>query len=317
MISKLVLLGLISCLVEVSLQSLWIQNLRKMKVAQIIKSYGPKRHLEVKVGTPTMGGTVFIIMGLGIMIAGQSDWGILTHELSSLMLLPLGAAIIGFLDDWLKFSRSSSEGLSSHQKLVGQILVVLPWSIWISLEKGIWLLPHISVTPVLGIPLLLFLGVGFLNAVNISDGLDGLAAGSCLLSFTAALMWLGPKIAPASVFGMGLCGGFLWHNSHPASIFMGDVGAHFLGGLLIAIALNAHSLLALFPLAFLFGVETVTVILQLVSLKLTGKRIFRMSPIHHHFELCGWSEPQIVNRFLIIHSFGMAALAILIGFIDQ
>jgi phospho-N-acetylmuramoyl-pentapeptide-transferase len=229
-----------------------------------------------------------------------------------MMILPLGGALVGFIDDWLKFSRSSSEGLSSWHKLICQVAIVVPWALWVQFSVGIFLFPGLKLGTVAGSGLLVFLSVGFLNAVNITDGLDGLAAGCSLISFAAALLWLGPEIFPLCVIGLGITGGFLWHNCHPAKVFMGDVGAHFLGGILISIAIWSHYLAALFPLAFMFGIETLSVILQLTSLKLRKKRLFRMSPIHHHFELVGWSEPQVVARFWLIHASGLALLAFML-----
>lgn len=308
-IDTAVFLGLGVFLAEITLQGVWIRILKRLKVAQTLKTYGPQRHLDMKVGTPTMGGVVFIVLGSGIALAGLGNCWRLDPSLTAMLILPLAGALIGFLDDWLKFSRTSSEGLSSRQKLYGQIAVVLPWCIWVYGRTGIWLLPETPLGPLTGIPLLVFLAVGFLNAVNITDGLDGLAAGSCLISFAGALVWLGGSTTVLCAFGIGLTGGFLWHNSHPARIFMGDVGAHFLGGILISLAVWSHSLIALFPLAFLFGIETLSVMLQLGSLHFRGKRIFRMSPVHHHFELMGWSETQVVTRFWLVHTAGLALLA--------
>ena len=262
--------------------------------------------------TPTMGGIVFVLLGLLAVLATLGGVGHTYHELVGMLLLPLGEAFVGFLDDWLKFTRSSSEGLSSRQKLVCQIAVVVPWTLWAHFTVGIFLFPEMELGAVVGSCLLAFLAVGFLNAVNITDGLDGLASGSCLISFAAALIWLDAGVSPLCVIGVGITGGFLWHNCHPAKVFMGDVGAHFLGGVLISIAVWSHYLVALFPLAFIFGLETLSVILQLTSLKLVNRRIFRMSPVHHHFELIGWSETQIVTRFWLIHAAGLVLLAFVI-----
>lgn len=308
----IVLLGLASFFGEIILQKTWIRTLKHSHVVQILKTYGPQRHLEQKVGTPTMGGIVFVFLGLITILATFLGFGRSYHGLAGMMVLPIGEAFVGFLDDWLKFTRSSSEGLSSRQKLMCQIAVVVPWTLWVHGTVGIFLFPEMKLGAIVGSALLAFLAVGFLNAVNITDGLDGLAGGCCLISFAAALMWLDAGVSPLCVIALGITGGFLWHNCHPAKVFMGDVGAHFLGGILISIAVWSHYLVALFPLAFVFGLETLSVILQLTSLKLINRRIFRMSPIHHHFELIGWSEPQVVTRFWLVHASGLALLAFVI-----
>lgn len=290
------------------LEGLWIAWLHRIKAAQVLKAYGPQRHLEAKRGTPTMGGVLFpVTFCIGCLLACPL-MEIRTGELGLFLLFPLAVTAIGLLDDVIKFRRHSSEGLRSLQKLAFQILVCLPWAFWISFDRGLYLWPGMALPGGVAVPLLLFLSLGAVNAVNITDGLDGLASGAFALSMVAGALLFGGPWRVICLLAATLSLAFLWHNGHPAKVFMGDVGAHFLGGLLIALCVHAQWTLALFPLGFLFGVEALSVVIQLTSLRTRGKKIFLMSPIHHHFELLGWKETEIVLRFWIIHILGMAFL---------
>jgi phospho-N-acetylmuramoyl-pentapeptide-transferase len=149
-----------------------------------------------------------------------------------------------------------------------------------------------------------------MNAVNITDGLDGLAAGSCAISFAGMLFWLRPAGASgaACVTALALAAGFLWHNAHPARVFMGDVGSHFLGGLLVTLCILSEQALLVIPFGFIMGIEAFSVLIQIFTIRCLGKRVFKMSPVHHHFELAGWSETQVVTRFWLIHAVGMTTI---------
>ena len=262
-----------------------------------------------------MGGVVFLLVGLASIFFTTlfSDTTILDAAL--FWVLPFGAAGIGFIDDWMKFTRKSSEGFPSLYKLGAQILLTVPWACWIALSQGIFLWPGFELPAVVSVPLLVVLSIGVMNAVNVTDGLDGLAAGASLISFIGAMLWL-PLSTPllyAALTGCAICSGFLWHNAHPAKVFMGDIGAHFLAGILVALCVHSRFLIALFPLGFLFGVEIVSVAIQLISIHFFKRKVFRMSPLHHHFELLGWSETQIVTRFWITHGAGLTLLAIAVN----
>lgn len=292
----------------------WISLLNRWRVVQIQKSYGLESHIQTKSSTPSMGGVAFIFSALVSIPVAVFIADVRVIDVALLWLLPLGAAGIGFFDDWIKFSRRSSEGLPSLHKLYAQIALTVPWSCWIALGHGLYLWPGFHVPPVFAVPLLTLFSIGMLNAVNVTDGLDGLAAGVSLISFTGALLWLAPgtQVMCLSLVGSAICAGFLWHNAHPAKVFMGDVGSHFLAGMLVALCVHSDFLIALFPLGFLFGLEIVSVAIQLVAIHKFNRKVFRMSPFHHHFELSGWSETQIVTRFWIIHGVGLIVGALLI-----
>lgn len=312
---KFIFVLVVIAALEIWLQEKWIARLKIWRVIQIQKIYGPRSHIETKSATPSMGGVVFLPVALLSipLTAGLSggDW----VELAGLWFFPIGAACIGFIDDWIKFRMKSSEGFASIYKLAAQILVVVPWAYWTAVYRGISLWPGIELPAWFSVPFMVFLTIGMLNAVNVTDGLDGLAAGACSISLLGALIWL-PLEDPvyyAALTGLVLCASFLWHNAHPARVFMGDVGSHFLAGMLISLCVYGDCLLALIPLGFLFGLEIFSVAAQLVAIYGYKRKLFLMSPIHHHFELLGWSETQIVIRFWLVHAAGMTIIAIFIA----
>ena len=306
----LILLALGVFGVEVLLQECWIRFSLRRRMSQVQKAYGPERHILEKGKTPSMGGVVFLAVPL--MLAGvrvcrgepfsSSDW--------VLWSLPLCVGFVGYWDDFLKQWRRSSEGLRSLQKLVLQLLFSLPWCVAVS-WAGVDLWPGWTVPFPLALPLLLFVSTGIQNAVNVTDGLDGLAAGAMVLSLTALLPFVQGGVREAAVGGWALCAAFLWHNGHPARVFLGDGGAHFLAGLLLSLCVAARALVLVVPLGFLFGVEILSVSLQLVAIHRFGRRLFRMSPLHHHFELIGWPETRIVTRFWLVHLLGMGGIWVL------
>jgi len=304
---NIVIISVLLLLITIILTKYWILFLNKQKVTLVQKQYGPKSHILSKSSTPSMGGIVFVVVSLLSIpiIAGNSIevW----IELAGLWSLPIGAACIGFIDDWVKYRYHSSEGFRSIYKLLAQIFLVLPWSLWVTCSRGISIWPGLEIPPLLSVPVMLLVTVGVLNAVNVTDGLDGLAAGLCSVSMTAMLFWLtmDNEIFLASITGLCICIGFLWYNVNPALIFMGDVGSHFLGGMLVSLCVYSDYLIALIPLCFMFGIEIISVSLQLISIHIFSKKIFLMSPIHHHFEIIGWNESHIVIRFIIIHILGI------------
>lgn len=308
---EFVVLGLVVFAASITLQNMWIRYCRSKELSQILKLYGPSRHIAEKSGTPSMGGIVFITMALLL----SAFWGLTgKYEPARLLIVwgfPLTAAAIGLLDDFLKHGRRSSEGLSSLQKLGLQILLSLPWVATFSSISGLTLWPGFGISGPVAWFLLFFLLVGGMNAVNITDGLDGLAAGSCALSFSGMLVLLHPVgvFGAACVTGLALVTGFLWHNAHPARVFMGDVGSHFLGGLLVTLCIISDHALLVIPFGFIMGVESISVLIQIFAIRCLGKRVFKMSPIHHHFELAGWSETQVVTRFWLAHAMGMLVIS--------
>lgn len=299
---------------QVWLSRHWIAKLNEWRVVQVQKSYGLQSHVLTKSSTPSMGGVVFIVIVLAFVIPYALVSGTGLADLALFWLLPLGGACIGFADDWIKFTNKSSEGFPSLYKLAAQVFVALPWTYWVVSMKGLYLWPGCEVPALAAIPLLTIISIGMLNAVNVTDGLDGLAAGASLLSFTAALVWL-PLVGVAelpAIAGSALCAGFLWHNAHPAKVFMGDSGSHFLAGMLTSICVLGGYSITIVPLGFLFGLEILSVAVQLVAIHRFKRKVFKMSPVHHHFELSGWSETQIVVRFWIAHGIGLVMTALLI-----
>lgn len=310
MYTEFVMVLTLSLFAEIFFQQLWIKKMHGLKIEQVTKLYGPSWHEKTKTGTPTMGGIIFIPVFLA-SIYGGSFLNPFTEigTLSKIALYPVLAAAVGFWDDWIKYSKRSSDGLKSMEKLFLQIIVTVPWAFWVT-PGPMTIFPTILIPRYVGIGLITFAGVGLQNAVNVTDGLDGLAAGSVLISLLGALSFLGaePSVIISIGSAAGICLGFLWHNSYPASVFMGDVGAHFFAGLLLSLCIVSGAFLFIIPIAFIFGLEIISVAIQIISIRCFNKKIFLMSPVHHHFEMLGWKETQIVTRFWIVHAAGMLIL---------
>ncbi len=308
---------------EVLLQQQWIKIMHSKKIEQVTKLYGPLWHEKTKLGTPTMGGVVFVAVSLlsflllaafyGKVEAGAfpDRYGYFIKDSAAILSYPILAAAVGFIDEWLKYRRHSSDGLTSRQKLALQILVTLPWAVFMYKETGRAYVAPMS-NPAVFVAAVTFIGVGLQNAVNVTDGLDSLAAGCSFISFLAiaplTLLAGGEYIFAYNVMAASLCLGFLWHNCNPASVFMGDVGAHFLAGLMFSLCVYSESVFYAIPACFFFGVEIFSVAAQIIAIRRFHRKIFKMSPIHHHFEISGWKETQIVLRFWIIHFIGVLVL---------
>jgi phospho-N-acetylmuramoyl-pentapeptide-transferase len=306
-----------------------IRRLRRLQVGQFIREEGPEAH-HSKAGTPTMGG-LLILAGI---VVPTLLWGDLTNRnIWILLFATVACGLIGFADDYLKVVRKRNLGLPGRHKLIGQIAVGLIVGLTVYALAGAGgeperfstrvVFPFIKqLMPDIG---LFYVGfatlvvVGASNAVNLTDGLDGLAIGTTLIAgaaFTGLAYLTGhavfsryldllyiPGSGEVTVFCGALVGasmGFLWWNCYPAQVFMGDVGSLSLGGALGTVAILIKQEFLLFAVGGLFVVEALSVILQVGSFRLTGKRIFRMAPLHHHFELLGWKEPQIIIRFWIV-----------------
>jgi len=312
-----------------------IEFLRRLKIGQSVREDGPQTHLK-KTGTPTMGG-IFII--LSVVIA-MLFWGDL-HNIA--VWITMGAflafGIIGFADDYLKVVRHNSAGLPAWAKLAGQFAIAITVVLIIYFTGGdnvtALYIPFFK-DPVLDlgfwwIPFAVLLVVGESNAVNFSDGLDGLLAGLLILVFiTLAILtyitgrvdystYLGipyiPQAGELTVFCLaaaGACVGFLWFNAHPAEVFMGDVGSLSLGGVIAVVSLILKKEILILVIGGVFVLEIASVIIQVASFKLRKKRIFKMAPLHHHYELMGWSETKTVIRFWILGGlFAIIALSTL------
>ncbi|MDR1730971.1 MAG: phospho-N-acetylmuramoyl-pentapeptide-transferase [Synergistaceae bacterium] len=300
--------GVLSFLLEVLLQDIWIRVQRKRRVTQLQKSYGVGIDVEVKAATPMMGGVVFMVVALAACLVRRDSESLFFWS------LPAGCGLIGFMDDRLKFVNRSSEGFSSLRKLAAQTVVALLWSLWAFYRKGLFLWPGLDCPPWAAVSLTVLAVIGMMNAVNITDGLDGLAGGAFMIS----LVVLGNLAArPGFDFSFfavlfGMIGGFLLCNVHPALTFMGDTGSHFLGGALVALAIQGGILLGLAAAGFIFGLELLSSALQILAIRKFKKKIFRMAPLHHHFQLMGWDETTVTLRFLVCHALGSAFLAGLI-----
>jgi len=313
-----------SLLVTVFLGPLVIPVLKKLKFGQNVRSDGPSRHLQ-KTGTPTMGGVMFLAgMAAGIFLPARE-----MRDSIIVLVVTLGFGLIGFLDDYIKVVLRRSLGLRAREKLLGQVLLAAGLAFWmvfmfgrdaglllpfsglitpegVQLELGWWLFLVFTV---------LFV-VGMANAVNLTDGLDGLAAGISLLvalgMVVVALVMDKAGVAVSMAALAGGCLGFLFYNRHPAKVFMGDTGSLALGGGLGAAAVVTSSELFLIIIGGIFIVETLSVIIQVISFQTRGRRIFRMSPLHHHFELGGWNENLVVLTFtaatLVFTVIGLAGL---------
>lgn len=304
--------------VTLALGSPFIEFVQRKKFGQFIRQEGPQTHL-IKQGTPTMGG-VIMLMGLlsALLVVARPN----SATLATLVIVSAVAGI-GLYDDWQKISKKRSEGLSARWKFLLQTLAVVVADILALRYVGVTqdvVVPGFDNNLVLG-PGLIGAGIfsffmllviaGTTNAVNLTDGLDGLAAGAGGISLVAytAIAFLERQYDLAIICGAmtGASIGFLWFNAPPAQVFMGDTGSLAIGGVLAAAAVLTKTELLLPIIGGLFVVEALSVIIQYISFKFTGRRVFRMAPIHHHFELLGWKEPKIVVRFWIIQTVFAAA----------
>ncbi|MDR1516315.1 MAG: phospho-N-acetylmuramoyl-pentapeptide-transferase [Synergistaceae bacterium] len=306
---KLLCLALIFFGAALCCQDALILWAHRFGVGQAIKDYGPAAHIK-KSGTPSMGGAAALALTPFLVVSSYLAGTAELRDMAALWVYPVICALVGLADDLLKLRSKSGDGFSSLGKLFLQLAVTMPWAWWVA-SGGVYLMPWIPIPHPYGFALLSFLGVGIMNAVNVTDGLDGLAASAMILSLCAVMLLSDvPSAKVSSVAGLAILAAFLWHNANPAELFMGDVGAHLWAGLLLSLCVESHFVMFVFPLAFLFGVEIITVAIQIFAIRGFGKKVFRMSPLHHHFELCGWREPKIVARFCLAHLAGMVALLI-------
>ncbi len=320
-----------------------VRLFRKRGYGQEIREDGPSSH-AVKRGTPTMGGTVIILatlLGYGVAHLTTITQPVRGPTASALLVLALmtGLGIVGFLDDFIKIRKQRSLGLTAAAKFFGQLVVGLGFAIGaLQFRNSEGLTPastHLSFVrdyAAIGLGTVGFLFFAYLmvaatsNAVNLTDGLDGLASGSSVMVFAAYVViafWQFGNGCPSgnsacyqvrdpldvalvAAAAMGACFGFLWWNASPAKIFMGDTGSLALGGTLAGIAIVTRTELLLVVLGGLFVVETLSVIIQIGFFKLTRRRVFNMAPIHHHFELAGWVENTVIVRFWIIAGLAVA-----------
>jgi len=295
---------LVSFTIPIITLPFFIKYLKKHNVGQEIRQEGPDLH-QHKMGTPTMGG-VIIILTLAMVVLIFVPYN--KYVLWSLAAT-VGFGLIGLIDDLIKYFKKRSLGLLTMQKLFLQIALALivAYSVQQNTDLGTEIyLPFLKNSIDLGImfmPFVVLVMVSSVNAVNLTDGLDGLAAGLIIIAMLSfALIAYMQNILPMSLFSLIVAFssfGFLIYNFYPAKIFLGDVGSLALGGALASVAIFTRTELFLLIIGGVFVIETLSVILQVASVKLRGKIIFKMSPIHHHFELCGWKEPKIIISFWI------------------
>lgn len=291
---------------------LLIPLLHRLKFGQEIREEGPKWH-KSKSGTPTMGGFIFIIaaiiaLAFGAFLFGKINTKEMLHGMAALMTAALGFGAIGFIDDYIKVILKRNLGLKAGQKFMLQLLVALLFTVWL-VSSGVIepeiIIPFtgriISMSYFIYIPFAVLVMLAAVNSVNLTDGIDGLA--SCVTLVVCIFYCITSNIkgvTPVSMLSSALAGGligFLIYNRFPAKVFMGDTGSLFLGGTVAAMAIYMKNPLALLIVGFVYVMESLSVIIQVTWFKKTGKRIFKMSPIHHHFEMCGWSEKKIVAVF--------------------
>lgn len=320
-ISSRVIFGLVTAFMTALFFTPWItQKLRDRQFGQVVREEGVQAHLK-KAGTPTMGGLVMLVA----ILVSTLFWARLSWQVWSCLAVLVILGGVGFTDDFLKITRQNTDGVSGRGKLFFQGAVSLLFAAFLIYGRGvapILFVPVWGQTVELGllyIPFVMLVVVGASNAVNLTDGLDGLAAG--ILAIVAAGLAAVSYVAGNSIFSMhlaipfmrgsgelavvlsamvGACIGFLWYNTNPAEVFMGDTGSLAMGGLLGCVAVLTRQELMLALIGGIFVVEALSVMIQVGYYKRTKKRVFLMAPIHHHFEKLGWAEPKVVIRFWIL-----------------
>lgn len=321
----------VAAVIAAVVMPLWIRVMRIEHFGQQVRADGPEQHL-IKQGTPTMGGVVILVaLAITCLVMGR-----LTAELALVLIATLATGVLGLIDDLTSVTHGRSLGLTPHAKMIGLTLICVLFCLlsinWCGVEPVVRFPGGLSVdlgvltttVDIAGEPFhipwlyMIFtwlLIVGLSNAVNLTDGLDGLAGGTSMIAMLvmAAVCFIcnDSNLTIFCAACAGACLGFLWFNCYPASIFMGDTGSLALGAALACVAVMTNTEVVSLIVGGLFIIETLSVMIQVVSFKLTGKRVFLMAPIHHHFEKKGWAETKVVIRFWIIAAaFGALGLAV-------
>lgn len=309
MLEPSILVAMITAfIIAVILSPIFIPYLRKLKFGQSIRDEGPKSHKK-KSGTPTMGGLIILIALSLSAIFISMYFDVLSTRTFILLFVTVCFGIIGFLDDYIKVVKKRNLGLTSKQKFICQVIVsiIVFFAIKSTGVSTSVTIPGTGYDIDLGFIyalLIIFMLVGTSNAVNLTDGLDGLVSGTAAIAFGAyAVLAYNQQQLDVAIFSIAVVGavlGFLVFNAHPAKVFMGDTGSLALGGALAAIAIVTNLEILLVIIGGVFVIETLSVMIQVASFKTTGKRVFKMSPLHHHYELSGWSEWRVVVTFWFV-----------------
>ena len=306
---------IIAFVVSIIMGFIIIPILKKRKVGQIERDDGPQSHLK-KQGTPTMGGIIIIITMILVVIGTYAYLSInnekeLANKLLPILLLTIGFGLIGFIDDFKKLVLKNTEGLKPSYKMIGLLIISVAYVIYLVYGLKIETQTYIPIIktyihmPVfVYIPFAILVILGATNAVNLTDGIDGLSSSVCAIIITClAIIGISLQLYEVSIFASIVIGavlGFLMFNIHPAKVFMGDTGSLMLGGVISGLALYLKMPLLLLVIALIPVLETISVMIQVVYFKKTGKRFFKMAPLHHHFELSGWKENKVVVVFSVV-----------------
>ena len=305
---------IIAFIISIIMGFIIIPILKKRKVGQIERDDGPQSHLK-KQGTPTMGGIIIIItmtlvvIGTYIYLSMIGETNI-AHKLLPILLLTIGFGLIGFIDDFKKLVLKNTEGLKPSYKMIGLLIISVAYVIYLVYGLKIETQTYIPIIktymnmPVfIYIPFAILVILGTTNAVNLTDGIDGLSSSVCAIIITClAIIGIRLQLYEVSIFASVVIGavlGFLMFNIHPAKVFMGDTGSLMLGGVISGLALYLEMPLLLLIIALIPVLETISVMIQVAYFKKTGKRFFKMAPLHHHFELSGWKENKVVVVFSV------------------
>ena len=305
---------IIAFIISIIMGFIIIPILKKRKVGQIERDDGPQSHLK-KQGTPTMGGIIIIITMTLVVIGtyiylsmnGETD---LAHKLLPILLLTIGFGLIGFIDDFKKLVLKNTEGLKPSYKMIGLLIISVAYVVYLvyglNIETQTYIpiiKTYIDMPTFVYIPFAILVILGATNAVNLTDGIDGLSSSVCAIIITClAIIGISLQLYEVSIFASIVIGsvlGFLMFNIHPAKVFMGDTGSLMLGGVISGLALYLEMPLLLLVIALIPVLETISVMIQVVYFKKTGKRFFKMAPLHHHFELSGWKENKVVVVFSV------------------
>ena len=306
---------IIAFIIAIIMGFIIIPILKKRKVGQIERDDGPQSHLK-KQGTPTMGGIIIIITMTLVVIGtyiylsriGETD---IAHKLLPILLLTIGFGLIGFIDDFKKLVLKNTEGLKPSYKMIGLLIISVAYVIYLvyglKIETQTYIpiiKTYIDMPVFIYIPFAIIVILGATNAVNLTDGIDGLSSSVCAIIITTlAIIGISLQLYEVSIFASIVIGavlGFLMFNIHPAKVFMGDTGSLMLGGVISGLALYLEMPLLLLVIALIPVLETISVMIQVVYFKKTGKRFFKMAPLHHHFELSGWKENKVVVVFSVV-----------------